>query len=868
MVYYYQMSGKSDWAPVASREEARKAGAKKITILGVSEEIDEHTNQTSLSYDGPLYFDIDCKDDLGLAITSAKELVAKLIGKKVTKENIQVFCSGSKGMHVMVNQACMYRAKSVRMLPWVYAAVASELSVFGMDFQVYSSMKGNCWKEVNVKRDDGSYRVQITHEELESLTAESYFRMVSAPRPTTDFPPANRVNAAIGLASLFSEAKKVAAKRIKDREDIPVLAGDALKALKEKIPKCVKMLADGKLRARINYNKAAFQLGVYIATSGVNQGEANKLCSTLASKSGSSQYPSEAARYRHALGVTSYARGLGYNFSCPAIRSVLKGNPCSGCSVNGVSKEMGNDAVAGITETDEGFFSMSADGAMRQLTTFTLEILEHHLPVEGEDSRREGVTARVKSRHLNCKGIADIYIPEDGWHGKGNLIKYLGGLGALAVFCGDVEIQRIKNYLFTKYPEADADIINDTGKMGIHTHTVAGSSIRVYVEPTGSINSLMVRNTHKLSKSVTSPPRLLLTELPEEAGGMSEALEALTRINQPHHIGVILGWAVACHYKSQIMGVGEGFPSLNLWGGAGAGKNQTAERILLINGVDYGDQYADVMNVAAATRWPLIARASGSTTVPVIFDEFNEPRMSLRSAAEANEVVKSSWGGQSIPRGGISKKPGEGVVTLDIDITSPLVVLSEHALEMPAVKHRSIQLQLSKKERNTEACYKAYEHVVSHKIELLQVGKLLMMDALESDNVEVLNLLVDNLQYMPKDLEDRPKWSYQIALTGLDLLHKVAKKVEFDPSCMAAIKGIKHSVISNMKKTAMELVRDKAKSVVDETLTDMAMLVDASAAGAIGPGVQPAEDRVHYATGNGKLAIDYMTIYPPYLSWV
>ena len=215
----------------------------------------------------------------------------------------------------------------VRMLPWVYAAMASDLSVFGMDFHVYSSMKGNCWKEVNVKRDDGKYRVQVTHKELAAMSTASYKVMVSAPRQPAEFPPRSKVKIAVGLAALFADAKKVAAKRIKDKDSIPAMSAEALDLLQKNTPKCVTMLVSGKVRTRVNYNKAAFQLGVYIATSGTSKGEANRLCSALAEDSKSSQYPSSADRYRHALGVASYAKGLGYNFSCPAMKSVLSGNP-------------------------------------------------------------------------------------------------------------------------------------------------------------------------------------------------------------------------------------------------------------------------------------------------------------------------------------------------------------------------------------------------------------------------------------------------------------------------------------------------------------------------------------------------------------
>ena len=160
MYNYIQPFEKDAWVPVKSKEleaKIKELNAKRVTILEVSELVeDSDRDRRTYSYKGPLYFDIDCKEDLKLAIESGKSLADKLIELGVPKLGVKLFASGSKGMHVTVDQKYFSSGRPIKALPLIYKMMAKELYVPGMDFQVYSCGKGNAFRVANVQREDGN----------------------------------------------------------------------------------------------------------------------------------------------------------------------------------------------------------------------------------------------------------------------------------------------------------------------------------------------------------------------------------------------------------------------------------------------------------------------------------------------------------------------------------------------------------------------------------------------------------------------------------------------------------------------------------------------------------------------------------------
>ena len=191
MIRYYQVDGpdgRGTWKPIEdSPDIGRKIneiGASRYSILAINQEVldDGTTEQGSLRHTGPWYADID-NPDLDVSIVSTRELVQKLIDAEIPEEAISVFCSGSKGFHVMVDSK-IFREKAGKALtdqPYIYRELAVGFFVIGMDFQVYSGGRGRMWRPNNALRPDGKYRVRVSIEEPFGMTVPLYHQYVSDP---------------------------------------------------------------------------------------------------------------------------------------------------------------------------------------------------------------------------------------------------------------------------------------------------------------------------------------------------------------------------------------------------------------------------------------------------------------------------------------------------------------------------------------------------------------------------------------------------------------------------------------------------------------------------------------------------------------
>ena len=131
MYRYYQTHHKSPWTVIEDspdvEEIVRKRGGTKLTILAVSEPVTDDTNRENLAYKGPFYVDVDHRD-LGIAIDSTQTLVRNLLGLGITEDNIELYCSGSKGFHIIVPATAFSSGRPRKNLPAVYLAMAHSMN--------------------------------------------------------------------------------------------------------------------------------------------------------------------------------------------------------------------------------------------------------------------------------------------------------------------------------------------------------------------------------------------------------------------------------------------------------------------------------------------------------------------------------------------------------------------------------------------------------------------------------------------------------------------------------------------------------------------------------------------------------------------
>jgi hypothetical protein len=857
---YYQVGEKGQWILITeeadTEQQAIAAGARKLTMLSVSEAIDETTDRADLSYKGPFNADIDNKHDLMEAARSTQALVSKLLDLQVPEQAIQVYASGSKGFHVIVPESVFSSGRALKNLPAIYKEMALELYVLGMDFQVYSGGRGTCWRLPNIQRDNGKYRVPITLEELFSFKEHHYDQFVSNPRilPAPVIDPSERAH---GMEALMERAKKKV--RAKPAQPEPI-ADDRLAEFKEEPPACVVDLADYKVKASRNFNEVALQFGIFLARSGMEDTASSSLISRLASNGSSQSYSTPRSREDHLTGLVGY---LNYTpskkFSCAAMRSVIATRPCPDCSLCKAGEEeaeVGEDL--GLVERSDGYYILSPNGD-RRISTFILKATNVFLEQSqsGKSVRRVGATVEIVR---NDEILGKASFSEQGWVSKSTFKGELKGIGNLAFYGSEDDIQRIKH--ITLDEDQEMGEIVQVKSAGMHTHRLAGKNIRVYVEPGFSINQYRVRGTHSLTDRVTAPPSIHTTELPTDGdGAVSETLLNLFRVNTPYAVAQILGWTVACHLKTHLMERYSQFPLLSLWGNAGAGKSMTSTLFAWLNGCNYSLHDSPV-SMSSITPWAMIRYCSSSTTVPRILEEYNKSKISIRKYDQLGEIMKMSWNGQMIARGTIKKSSveggGGGAHVEETPICAPLLIVSEQAPQMPALQQRSVQVKLNPQDIHGREDH--FFQTVAEEDHLRQVSKALVFSALKTDIAWVEKAMEHANALLPPILTDRPRYSYQVLVMGLMFMRKVCTDLNLHHTVDEALFGLETELLSHITEKAVEISRDKMRTEADLVMEDIGLMAQMT----INGGATWISSPAHYTIRNNVIYFDLAVMFATY----
>ena len=823
MYRYYQVSEKSVWRSIEDEQEieakALSIGAKKLTILALSEVINDDTDRSKVKYSGPLYIDIDHKD-IQEAIRSCTQLLHHLDDLEVPRGAVSIFASGGKGFHIIISADAFSANRPTQFLPHIYREMALELHVLGMDFQVYSMGRGVSWRLPNIERENGRYRVPVTADEVFNMEPQGYADITSTPRIIPL--PAYTSGKIPSLVELYERAKKRVRSTPRPVRPVP---DEDLTQFREEPPGCIRALVDYKVKSSFNFNECGFQLAIFIARAGVEDGAAATLISRMADNGDSAEYDTPRARAEHLQGLTRYLQSgvKDKKFSCAAMRSCVLHNPCDGCSLHAASSSGDSMLVeTGIDERPTGYWEIGVK-ADRQISTFTLKPTDifYETSQTGKVVRRVAICAELMR---DGKRVTSHVFEEDGWITRTKFKMELKGLNSASFYGTDEHVQKIKQL-----------ICGDTGDMneiirvyaaGVHIHKIASRDVHVYVEPDASVNEVRIRGTHQLSGAVSNAPKLLTRAMPAPGDkSLNDALTDLFDINSPAVMGQVLGWLSACHLKTQFMSNRGEFPLLNLWGNAGSGKSMTAVLASLLGGCDYTGLGSAPKSMPSITNWALIHECSTTTTVPRILEEYNKSKIIQRLYDYAGEIMKAAWNGQVIARGrvGGSNANGAGLTgasVTSVPILSPLMVISEQAVQMPALQQRMVQVPLSHSSRTgkTEVFNRAY----NNRYHLLDAALAMMVKSLGV----TVSWIEEKIQYwdslLPRELIERPRYAYIVVLSGLDFLENVLNELQLPVA--SHVDALRQGVLGSIAEKAESLAVDKHRTEVDVVLEHLGVM--------------------------------------------
>ena len=196
------------------------------------------------------------------------EFLDKLAALGLDLTSIKCFATGGKGFHIEIPPPCFMEkpAKTGTLnLPVIYREIALELCVDTLDLRIYSQGKGRMWRVPNNKRANGSHKVQLTAQDIRSMTPETYAEFVSKPRGELPLTPPNLC---IDLAILYSKSAQKVEEKMKARGKFKKSPNDKIRAHSISIE---MMMAGIGIKDGVGFHELALQIAISAATCGLTE---------------------------------------------------------------------------------------------------------------------------------------------------------------------------------------------------------------------------------------------------------------------------------------------------------------------------------------------------------------------------------------------------------------------------------------------------------------------------------------------------------------------------------------------------------------------------------------------------------------------
>lgn len=808
---YYQTveNGEQTWkaSDIKAIEAIRKESAYHSSIYYLNK-LPESSAKGEIKYKGDLWFDIDHKPNpsepnlhLIKAIEDTQNLIKYLRDNDVDTASCEVFASGSKGFHIKIPAQLFGATAYYKTLPKIHKYMAQvieeEAELNGVDLQLYSMGKGKLLRVENKLRSNGKYKVPITLEELTNLTPENYIRLTSNPRDI----PATKSTLMINpmLSTLFEEALSELNKQTTEHVPTPV---EHLTVFRDSDPTCLTWLTS-KIHIRPeedHFNRAKMSLARYLANVDLPPERYRALTEEFYKS-----YTTSRNKETELNAALKFGKDEG--FSCQVMQRSFTESPCKDCILKVKQLEEIADSTE-IEESEFGYYRKNEKGKVMAITNFTLIPVCKHVD-NNKPNEFLSYDYQVKSR--SHKG--EITLRNSDWLTSRDFRQAISRQLGLQYVGSDIDLQYLKTYLTRPEMEQGLKTVRNVPTVGIYRHKNIEREIDefVWVDSTWSINASRVANTLNFSgtaRGTVLEPKMItldfknIEDYSPTNRATNEALTALLASNIPYKIGGILGWMCACWLRSHIRDLGESrhLPNLHLHGESGAGKTETAVLYAAFAGADYYNN--SPMVISGSTQFALEDEGAISTTVPRIFDEFNNHKISNQSRYKtAVEVIKGTATSVSLNRGGIEKGgASKGVMITERVLQSPIIYMGTNPLSIKELEERSVSIDVSWPNQKTKMQYAPhFRFARSHAKDLWPLAKEMMVNALNIDLTWVKTWLQANYAYIPEDMSDRIGVNWVITLTGLDYFYHVCGGKGMPEGLLGQIQGLKETLIYELK---------------------------------------------------------------------
>lgn len=756
MYKFYQVNGgEESWTPIQAHLPLDKIRPTFVTILAVDTLIGDSTTKEDIlkaKYQGPLYFDLDAAD-IEEAIDSGKELVAKLMEYELTEQDIQIFLSGKKGLHILVPEACFVE-KPVPMqgLVQVYKELAIRFAVDAMDFRVYTARRGRQFRTCYNVRENGNYKVPISLGELQSLTPAGYAELCKQPRSAPLYAPQWRPR----LALAFDEAVQKVGKQ-RPRKAKAVTPG----MLQETLPTFTK-LAAGTAKATCGFNNLAMQLALYARECKWAEDAFIGACSGVINnhESDGSRYNSPRKREAELRRMFWYVEdNPSLDFGREALKACAKDSKVrttdSGFPAAPTSDFLEEDAPDQVNEQEQEYDDQEYGGVYKAGGKYMV--------TKGEDG----------DQAISNFSLEDITILRN--LEEGSIFKVVGkmhskvrnGLNFAEVSFGPNSLSSSSGVQNTFARYGGTFLGNDTHARGVYNLMIRETKNNKFVLTSEGVNCFRVKNPNSKDKDEPAqeytvwadrngvrcgqempfdlmflgdpdPLGLVKTDLtaaPDfasyiengEEDRVFNCLENLFNSHTPETMGKMIGWAAACFYAPMFQLEQKKFPLLHVYGPAGSGKTETIRGVMRMF-----YHHAEAMETSPnSTLFSIQQQMASTASIPLFVDEYKPHEMDRLKLNQMRAMFRDAYNAKKIQRGGGNRTNKDDYNALSsLKMEAPVIFAAEAPETETAIVERSVMVSFKRLSgraqanayRSALAFYQDEEPLSSLGLELAQIA--------------------------------------------------------------------------------------------------------------------------------------------------
>jgi hypothetical protein len=725
--YYQQVGGNEAWKPVPTSAVETLDSPMFVTVLAVDKIVTDDMTKVErdkLKYIGPLYFDWD-----GASIDEVTPNVIKLVEKLeklgVNPDQLQFYATGKKGYHCIIPPKLFLEKGSkagVENLPLIYWEVAYKLAVDNLDFAVYSGRKGRMWRQPNVQRENGKYKVPVSYAELKEMTSEKYEELCSTQRPAiAPLPGTLCIDLAVLYGECSQKVKAMLAKRSKQR--VTKLSPEM------KFPSIDALMQNKGIKQGTGFHTLAMQLAIYANERGWEAGDLIERCKVLIDthESDGSRYDTPGKRAEELRRMVDYTKGNPcYVFAAAPLKALLThaapdldGLPSSTAEIDtlieapleveadGTLSDTPHeyDDLAGVVLNKFGVYAATEFGTKR----ISAVSFDNVRTLRSTDS---GTISMVESDILvNGKLITRAPIELETFHSAGNFNKFAARFGH-AFQGNDSNVRGMYLRVMEKSKATGndnyacsregLDVINipnhederlrkpfliwADGKGVVLEPRIAETGVNIsfqgYPDPRGQFRS-----------DLADAPKLVeWLNQDDNKEVMAQALENLFSCHAKNVTATTVGWYISCFYRMLFHKVYTKFPMLHVNGAAGSGKTEYNRSLLSFF---YYNQEPKTLT-PTSTTFAITFSASGSASIPLVVDEYKPHEMPPAMHDRLKLMFRDAYNCRDVQRGGGTRDSDDYRVLSSTMLSAPMAFIAEAMEDEAALMERVVLVTMSR----------------------------------------------------------------------------------------------------------------------------------------------------------------------------